>query len=114
MILWHNPRCSKSRAALALLEAEGAEVTVRRYLDDPPTLDELRALHVLLDLPVRAMMRLKEPEFAAQGLSVDSDDATLLAAMAATPKLIERPVLMTANRAVIARPPERVLDFIAK
>ena len=106
--LWHNPRCSKSRAALALLEDRG-EVTVRRYLEDAPCEAELRAAHALLGGPVIAMLRTDEAEFHALGLSRDASDDTLFAAMATQPKLIERPLALTDTRAIIGRPPEAVL-----
>ena len=112
LTLWHNPRCSKSRQALALLEDRGAELTVRRYLDDAPSLDELRAAQAALGVPAIEMMRPKEAAFKDMGLSKDADDATLLAAMAQEPKLIERPVLFSDGKAVIGRPPERVLGLL--
>ncbi|MEN9061571.1 arsenate reductase (glutaredoxin) [Ponticoccus litoralis] len=112
VILWHNPRCSKSREALALLQARGVAVTERRYLEDVPTLAELRAAQARLGLTAMEMMRIKEPAFKARGLSPDSDEATLLAAMAEEPKLIERPLAFAERGAVIDRPPERVLDIL--
>ncbi|GGG67396.1 arsenate reductase [Salipiger pallidus] len=112
MILWHNPRCSKSRAAMALLEERGVPVKVRRYLEDAPTLDELTALQQLLGLPAIEMMRTGEAVFREMSLSKHDDDATLLAAMAQEPKLIERPVFIASGRAVIGRPPERVLELL--
>ncbi|WP_152452357.1 MULTISPECIES: arsenate reductase (glutaredoxin) [unclassified Roseivivax] len=112
MILWHNPRCSKSRQALALLEDRGITPEIRRYLEDAPDTETLRALQAKLGIPVIEMMRVQEPEFKAAGLSRDSDEDALFAAMAATPKLIERPVLIAGDRAVIGRPPERVLDLL--
>ena len=112
MILWHNPRCSKSRAALALLQEAGVAVEVRRYLDDPPSLDELRAAQTKLGLPAIAMTRRCEPEFEAAGLTPEAEDEALLAAMAAHPKLIERPIAFHDGRAVIGRPPERVRDIL--
>lgn len=110
--LWHNPRCSKSRAALALLTDRGADVTVRRYLDDVPTQAQLRAAHALLGGPVVAMMRTGEAAFHDMGLSRQTDDDTLFAAMAAEPKLIERPLALTATRAALGRPPEAVLTVL--
>ncbi|WP_199672060.1 arsenate reductase (glutaredoxin) [Pseudooceanicola sediminis] len=110
--LWHNPRCSKSRAALALVEASGTAFSLRLYLDDAPSRDELTALQAKLALPVIDMMRTNEAVFRELGLSKTDDDATLLAAMVAHPKLIERPVLIASNRAVIARPPEKVHDLL--
>ena len=113
IILWHNPRCSKSRQALALLEEAGAELTIRRYLDDPPSLSELEAVHTALGTPPAIdMMRPKEAEFKAAGLSKTDDERTLLQAMADHPKLIERPVAIKGTRAIIGRPPERVLDLL--
>ncbi|MCA0941185.1 arsenate reductase (glutaredoxin) [Salipiger pacificus] len=112
MILWHNPRCSKSREALALLQENGARPEVRRYLEDAPTYDELKAAQAALGVPVIEMVRSKDAEFKAAGLSRDSDDETLLRALAETPKLIERPVAIFGARAVIGRPPERVLELL--
>ncbi len=110
--LWHNPRCSKSRAALALLEERGAQVTVRRYLEDTPTEAELRAAHALLGGPVMAMMRPGEPAFRDMRLGTQTDDDTLFAAMAAEPRLIERPLALIATRAALGRPPEAVLTLL--
>ena len=111
--LWHNPRCSKSRAALALLEEAGVRVTVRRYLDAPPGEAEIRAVLRMLALPgAHAMMRPKEKAFAEAGLTKASDDDTLIAAMAAHPVLIERPIAIRGTRAVIGRPPEAVLALL--
>lgn len=112
LTLWHNSRCSKSRAALALLETRGVTPEIRKYLDDAPTLEELRALQALLGLPAIEMMRPKEAAFRDRGLSKSDPDETLLQAMAEEPKLIERPVLIAGDRAVIGRPPERVLDLV--
>ncbi len=109
--LWHNPRCSKSRAALALLEERGP-VEVRRYLEDAPDEAELRRVHALLGRPAIEMVRVKEREFKAAGLTQDAGDAALFAAMAAHPRLIERPVAIAGDRAVIGRPPEAVLDLL--
>ncbi len=110
--LWHNPRCSKSRAALALVEASGTAFSLRLYLDDAPSLEELTALQAKLALPAIEMMRTGEARFRELALSKTDDDAVLLAAMAAHPKLIERAVLITDTRAVIARPPERVHELL--
>ena len=110
---WHNPRCSKSRQALALLEARGVPVQVRRYLDDAPGADQIRAAWVALGRPpMIQMMRTGEAVFKDLGLSRDADDAALIAAMADHPILIERPLALSGERAVIGRPPERVLDLL--
>ena len=112
MILWHNPRCSKSREALALLEERGVHPEIRKYLEDAPSYDELRAARTALDLPAIEMMRTKEPAFREMGLSKDAEDDTLLRAMAAEPRLIERPLAIEGTRAVLGRPPEKVLDLL--
>ena len=109
--IWHNPRCSKSRQTLALVEAKG-EVTVRRYLEDAPSLQELTEVQALLGLPVIDMMRPKEALFKELGLSKSDDNATLLAAMAENPKLIERPIVLADGKASLGRPPEAVLDIL--
>lgn len=109
IILWHNPRCSKSRATLALLE--GQELSIRKYLDDPPRRDEIQDTAVKLGLAPSQMVRTSEKLFRELGLKQASDDA-LLAAMAAHPILIERPIAIRGDSAVIGRPPERVLDLI--
>lgn len=110
--IWHNPRCSKSRQALALLEEAGADFTTRRYLDEPPSEAELRALQSQLGLSAIEMMRTKETLFKELGLTRETPEDQLIAAMAAHPKLIERPVVITADRAIIARPPEKARDLL--
>ncbi|WP_425091158.1 arsenate reductase (glutaredoxin) [Tropicimonas sp. S265A] len=110
--LWHNPRCSKSRAALALLEDAGHTVLVRRYLEDTPSLQDLRDVQVVLGLTALGMARTREAAFKEAGLTRASDDAAVLAAMVAHPILIERPVAITPKGAVIGRPPERVLEVV--
>ena len=103
---WHNPRCSKSRAGLALLEERGAAFTPRLYLQDAPTQEEVKALQQALDLPAIDMMRRGEKLFKELGLGKDSSDAELIAAMAANPILIERPIAVKDGKAVIGRPTE--------
>jgi arsenate reductase len=111
--LYHNTRCSKSRGALELLRARGVEPDVVYYLEAPPTAAELRTLLAMLELPARALLRTGEPEYAELGLADPGlgDDA-LVDAMARHPRLIERPVFVHKGRAVIGRPPERVLDLL--
>ena len=112
VIIWHNPRCSKSRQTLALVEAKAPGATVRNYLDDAPTEAEIRAALAALGLRPIEAMRPKEPEFKAMGLRRDSDDATLIRAMAEVPKLIERPIVFAHGKARLGRPPEQVLDIL--
>lgn len=110
--IWHNPRCSKSRQALALIEERGIAPTVRRYLDDAPSEAEIRAALAALELRPIEAMRPQEAEFKEMGLARDSDDDTLIRAMAAAPKLIERPIVFNAGKARLGRPPERVLEIL--
>lgn len=109
---WHNPRCSKSRTGLALLEERGAEVRVRKYLDDAPSLDELKAAQTALGVSAIEMMRTGEKRFKELGLSKTDSDAVLLAAMAENPILIERPLGLVDGKAAIGRPPENLLTLL--
>jgi arsenate reductase (glutaredoxin) len=110
--IWHNPRCTKSRETLALIEEKGITPTVRRYLDDAPGEDEVRAVLAALGLRPIEAMRTKEPEFKAMGLSKDSPDDALIRAMAEVPKLIERPIVLAGGKARLGRPPEQVLEIL--
>jgi arsenate reductase len=110
---YHNPRCSKSRAALALLAEHGVHPRTIAYLEDPPDEAEIAGLLRALGLPARALLRTGEPEYAELGLDDPSlGDEALIAAMHAHPRLIERPIFVHGGRAVIGRPPERVLELL--
>jgi arsenate reductase (glutaredoxin) len=111
--LWFNPACSKCRQALELLRDQGIDPTLRRYLEEPPRLDELRALAAKLNQPVIALIRTREPGFAERGLSASSSDAQLFQALVESPAILERPILETGERAVIARPPEKVFELLS-
>ena len=111
--IFHNPRCSKSRATLALLQERGLDPEIVLYLENPPDAGELRSLLGKLGLTARQLMRKGEAEYSELGLSDESlDEEALLKAMAAHPRLIERPIVLTGNRAAIGRPPEAVLDIL--
>jgi arsenate reductase len=111
--LFHNPRCSKSRAALELLRERGVDPDIRDYQQQPPTVGELQELVRKLGSGARSLLRTGESEYATLGLNDPAvDDATLLAAMAAHPRLIERPIFIDGERAIIGRPPERVLALL--
>ena len=107
--LLHNPRCSKSRAAKALLDEKGFSYRERRYLDDPLDANELRELAARLGRPAREWVRSSEPAFVEVGLSLEDGDEAILAAMERHPILIERPILILPrgsfrwNRAITAR-----------
>lgn len=108
----HNPRCSKSRQGLALLQDKGFNPIVIEYLKTPLTVAELETLAKRLGVDnLREMMRVKEADYKANQLQ-DADQATLLKAMADFPKLIERPVLINGETAIIGRPPEQLLDIV--
>jgi arsenate reductase len=109
----HNPRCSKSRATLALLEERGIEPRVIDYLAEPPDVAELARISDLLGGDPRTMMRRDEPEYAGLGLDDPAlDRESLLAALAAHPRLIQRPIVLANGRAAIGRPPEAVLEIL--
>jgi arsenate reductase len=109
----HNPHCSKSRAALELVRVAGVELPVREYLDDPLSVDELRRIVGLLGgmRPIE-IVRRAEAEYAALGLSDATPDEEVLRAMAEHPILIERPILVRGDRAVVGRPPELVRELL--
>lgn len=109
---WHNPRCSKSRAGLALLEDCDAQVQVRLYLKDIPNEEELREVQAKLGLRAIDMMRTGEKTFKELGLTKTDGDAALIAAMAAHPILIERPIAITHDAAAIGRPTEAVKTLL--
>jgi arsenate reductase len=111
--IFHNPRCSKSRATLALLQERGFEPDITLYLENPPDEGELRSLLSKLGLTARQLIRKGEAEYNELGLSDGSlSEAKLIAAMAAHPRLIERPIVLAGNRAAIGRPPEAVLEIL--
>ncbi|TBU76520.1 arsenate reductase (glutaredoxin) [Pseudomonas daroniae] len=114
LTLYHNPRCSKSRSALQLLEDRGLQPTLVRYLEAPPTAAQLRDLLAKLGIPARQLLRTGEDEYRELNLAnTDLSEAQLIDAMAAHPRLIERPILIAGDRAVIGRPPENVLDLLS-
>jgi arsenate reductase len=117
-VLWHNQNCSKSRAALALLEEHGAPFQVRPYLDDAPTFAELKTLERQLNLAPIEWARTADNAWVEHfdGVTVFDDilpdDDDILRAMAAQPIMIERPILAVGDRACVGRPPERILSLL--
>ena len=107
--IWHNPRCSKSRQTLALLNTAGADVTVVEYLKTPPAREELARLFARAGMTPREGMRSGED--SAKALKAASDEE-ILDAMAADPILIERPIVETARGVRLGRPPEKVLEIL--
>jgi arsenate reductase len=112
IVIYHNPRCSKSRAALALLQERNVPLQVVEYLKHPPSRDALGALRTQLGRPPHEWIRTGEAAYKEAGLGRDSTEAQLLDAMARHPVLIERPIAVRGKRAVVGRPPERVLDLL--
>ena len=109
--IWHNPRCSKSRQALALLEERGIEPTIVRYLDDPPTKSRIKEVVKLLGGEAISLVRKKEALFGELDLK-DASSSKLIDAMAEHPKLIERPVVITEKGARIGRPTEAIEEVL--
>jgi len=111
--IYHNPRCSKSRETLQLLDNNGVEIQVVEYLTEPPGSDELSEILELLGLEPRDLMRKHEAPY--KDLNLDGETLTrdeLIQAMVEFPILIERPIVISGNVAVIGRPPEKILDII--
>ncbi|MBF0460880.1 MAG: arsenate reductase (glutaredoxin) [Magnetococcales bacterium] len=112
--IWHNPQCSKSRQALKLLEENGITPQVVRYLETPPSAQELDRVLTALGLEPRQLMRTREPLYRELGLdNLSLSRQELILAMVANPRLIERPVVLSGDRAVLGRPTEKVLDLLA-
>ncbi len=109
--LYHNPRCSKSRETLALLEARGIKPVIVEYLDTPPAAAELRALLQALGLRARQLVRDKEAAWAQYAALDDTDDERIIAALIADPILIERPIVVRGSRAVLGRPPDNIAQL---
>jgi arsenate reductase len=111
-VILHNPRCSKSRGALELLRERGANVAVREYLSDSPSVEELREVVRMLGVRPIEIVRKAETPYTDLRLSEATPDDEVLAAMAEHPILIERPIVVIGGRAVIGRPPEKILELL--
>lgn len=112
MQIWHNPRCSKSREALKILEEKGAEFEVFKYLDEDIDRATLEAVLKKLGIKAHDLIRTKEAIYKELGLSEAMSENALLEAMIANPKLIERPIIIDEDKAVIGRPPEKVVTLL--
>jgi arsenate reductase len=110
--IYHNPRCSKSRQTLALLEAKGLSPEVVLYLERPPTAQQVEELIDLLGIEPHDLLRAKEPQYRALGLSKAASRKEVARAIAREPILLERPVVVVGRRARLGRPPERVLEIL--
>ncbi len=113
VVIYHNPRCSKSRAALKLLEERGIEPKIVKYLETPPDHDTLKWILDRLGMKPRELMRRKEKEYKALGLDDPNlSDDQLIDAMVEHPRLIERPIVVVGDKVALGRPPEQVLDIL--
>ncbi|WP_027852473.1 arsenate reductase (glutaredoxin) [Marinobacterium litorale] len=111
--IYHNPRCSKSRETLKLLQDKGIEPEIREYLKDVPSADELKAVLKKLGVSARDLLRKKEAEYKEAGLDDESlSDDAVIDSMTRYPKLIERPIVINGDQARIGRPPESVLEIL--
>jgi len=110
--IWHNPRCSKSRNAVALLEEQGVEAEVVKYLDTPPSRQELIEVLDMLGLSARQLMRTKEEIYKELGIKDINDEDMLISLMLANPKLIERPIVIKDGKAAIGRPIENIVEIL--
>jgi arsenate reductase len=111
--IWHNPRCSKSRDSFKLLEEKGIDAEVIKYLDTPPTKEELKEVLKMLGIAPRELMRTKEEIYKELNLKDEDNDEKLIEAMVENPKLIERPIVIKDGKAVIGRPLEKVVELIS-
>jgi arsenate reductase len=113
MMLYHNPRCSKSRSALQLLEERGLNPVIVRYLETPLSAAQLQELLSMLGISAQQLLRTGEDAYKNLGLNDPTlTDAQLIDAMVSQPKLIERPILVVGDKAVIGRPPEKILEIV--
>src|SRR5262245_20300237 len=112
--IYHNPKCTKSRATLALLQEGGVEPKVIEYLKTPPTAAELKAIVGKLDIAPEQLVRKGEDVYKENYAGKTLTDAQWIAAMVSNPILIERPIVVSGNRAVIGRPPENVNPLLGK
>lgn len=111
--IFHNPRCSKSRQTLKLLQDRGVEPQIVEYLKTPPSTEELQHILTLLNIEPRALMRRHEQTYRQAGLdNTNLDDMTLIQAMVDHPILIERPIVLAGGKAVLGRPPEKALEIV--
>lgn len=111
--IFHNPRCSKSRQTLQLLESQGIEPNIRLYLEDSPNADEIKAILKKLGITPRELLRKGEDAYKENNLSnKDLSDDALINAMVEFPKLIERPIVINGDQAKLGRPPEQVLEIV--
>jgi len=112
--IWHNPRCSKSREALAILDENAQEKEVYKYLQEMPSEEQIKGILAMLEIQARELMRTKEDIYKELDLKNTEDETLLIKAMVQHPKLIERPIVIKGTKAIIGRPPSLIVDFLTK
>lgn len=112
MKIYHNSRCSKSRSALSILQENGLDVTVVNYLETPPSVEEIKEILQKLGIKAEELVRKGEKEFKENYKGKELTEDEWINAMAKYPKLIERPIFVNGDKAVVGRPPEKVLEII--
>ncbi len=111
VIIYHNPRCSKSRQTLALIEEKGVSPEIVEYLETPPSVEALK--DILTKLGKRAAEIVRKKEAKEEGINLEAlDDNALIEALVAHPRAIERPIVINGDKAVLGRPPENVHDIL--
>jgi len=111
-VLWFDARCAASRRTLELLRARGVEPELRRFLEEPPSAEEVLRLLESLGLPAHAVARAEEDEYQALRLSERTPTGELVQALAEHPRILDRPIFVAGARAIVARPPERALELL--
>lgn len=110
--IWHNPKCSKSRCALELLEIKGIKANIVKYLENNPTKEQLKDVLLKLNIPAKELLRTSEDIYKELNLKEIDDEEKLIDIMIAHPILIERPIIIRGNKAVIARPIENLEELL--
>jgi len=110
--IWHNPRCSKSRNALELLNEKGVDAEVIKYLETPHTKEDIKSLLKMLNISARELMRVKEDIYKELNLKDENDEEKLIEALVENPKLIERPIVIKDGKAAIGRPIENIVELL--
>jgi len=110
--IWHNPRCSKSRDSLKVVEESGEEVKVFKYLDETVSIEDIKAVLLKLKIPAQELLRTKEEIYKELNLKDVNDETKIIDAMSRYPKLIERPIIIKNGMAVIGRPIEKTINLL--
>jgi arsenate reductase len=112
MKIWHNNRCSKSRCAIDFLNEKNQEYEIYKYLESPPTKEEIKDLLLMLGINASELVRKNEPDFKANFKGKKMSESNWIEALVKFPKLIERPIIINKGKAVIGRPTENILDLL--